>query len=337
MSRPASALRFWSVLFILLACGWWWVTRTHAGSWGWAAALNMLPPQVLLPWPLWLAWWASRLKKRGWVGLNLLSAAVFTVSVVGFVLPRAESPKPGQALGVMTLNADFASAEPSRIAEVAQRENVQVIALQEGLNRSFRGAAYESALRAAFPGWTVVRSDELVVVSRLPVLGSQVVKFPHSAHTVLATRLRLGGQAVTVVNAHLPAFSLWPTASDRALRRSLPERLGRGLSVRRDFQGVVAGLLRQTADPFVLAGDLSMPPRGGVVNQLRYLHLHDAFAEGGVGFGFTHAALLPHSRLDYVWVRGAGVRQYSVLRDLLSDHRASVVRLAVPEAESSQP
>lgn len=331
----AVGIRIWSLLFVLVACAWWWVTRTHAGSWWWAAALNAVPPQVLLPWPLWLAWRASKAKKGGWVWLNLLAAAVFTVSTVGFVLPKAgRQVTSGIPLTLMTLNTNFASASPAKIAEVAVREGVQVVVLQETLDRSSVGEAYEAQVKAAFPGWMVVRHDELLTVTRLPVLKSQMVVFPDSPHAVLVTQLRDEGQTVTVVNTHLPTLSLIPSRSDQALGRTWQEGIEHQLAVRRGFQKVVAGLLKQGTGPLIVAGDLNTPPRGGVVNQMRYLKLQDAFALAGTGFGFTHHALFGHSRLDYVWLRGLKAEQAAPLRDLLSDHRALVVRLRLPDDQA---
>lgn len=325
-----SAIRFWSLLFILIACGWWWVTRTHAGSWWWAAALNVIPPQVLLPLPLLLAWLAARHKKRGWVLLNLLAAAVFTVSVVGLLLPRAEPKAVGLPLTLLTLNTNWASTSPAALAQVAVREGVQVITLQEGLPRGGQANSYEAQLRAAFPGWSVARYDELITLSKLPILNLKSVKFPHSRHAVLVTELRAEGQVVTVVNAHLAAPKLLPSASDRELGRNLQQRLDFTLSIRRDFQKVSGDLIRANGLPLVMAGDLNAPPRGGVWYQLRSLGLRDAFLQAGRGFGFTHHALFGHSRIDYVWLRGARATEARPLRDLLSDHRALLVKLVLP-------
>lgn len=333
MKRPVSpaALRFWSLLFILLACGWWWVTRTHAGSWWWAAVLNVIPPQVLLPWPLLLAWWAHRAKKRGWVGLNLLAAAVFTVSVVGLVLPRAERPAAGVPLTFLSLNTNFASTDPERLAQVALREGVQLITLQEAIDPQGRTDEYAARLQAAFPGWSMARYDELVTLSKTPILEFRSVAFPRSAHAVLLTDVRVGGQVVRVVNAHLAAPKILASASDRERGRNLPERMTLTLEIRRDFQKVAGQLLRRDGTPLLLAGDLNAPPRGGVWYQLRSLGLRDAFMQSGRGFGFTHHALFGHSRIDYVWLRGLKANRTRTLGDVLSDHRAVLAGLVLPE------
>ena len=338
MKRPPHPLtiRFWSLLFILIACGWWWVTRTHAGSWWWAAVLNVIPPQVLLPLPLLMAWLAFRAKKRGWVVFNLISAAFFTVSVVGFLLPRAEPPPQGTPLTVLTLNTNFAGTDPAGLAQVALREGVQVITLQEALNRQFNPGEYEQNLRAAFPGWSVARYDELLTVSKLPILNVNTVKFPNSAHAVLVTQVRAQGHIVNIVNMHLPAPKLKASTSDTAHGRNLQKRMELTLDIRRDFQKVIGSLIRADQHPLIIAGDLNAPPRGGVWYQLRSLGLRDAFMQAGRGFGFTHHALFGHSRIDYVWLRGAKAQQTRTLRDLLSDHRAVVVKVMLPETAGDE-
>ena len=333
MKRPPrpSTIRLWSLLFILLACGWWWVTRTHAGSRWWVAVLNVIPPQVLLPLPLLMAWLAFRTKKRGWVILNILSAAIFTVSVVGFLLPRAERKLNGTPLTFLTLNTNYAGTDPAGLAQVALREGVQVITLQEALNRQLNPGQYEQRLRAAFPGWSVTRYDELVTISKFPILNTKSVKFPNSDHAVFITQIRAQGQIVNIVNTHLPAPKLRASTSDTAQNRNLQERMQLTLDIRRDFQKVIGGIIRTDDHPLIIAGDLNAPPRGGVWYQLRSLGLRDAFMQAGRGFGFTHHALIGHSRIDYVWLRGAKAQQTRTLRDLMSDHRAIVVNIMLPE------
>lgn len=328
---PVPALRFWSLLFILVACGWWWVTRTHAGSWWWVVPLNLVPPQLLLLWPLLLAWLARRAKKGGLVLVNLLVAAVFTVTVVGFLLPRPEPRATGTPLRIMTLNTLWASTDPAKLAQVALREGVQAITLQEAVDRQGDTEKFALALKAAFPGWSMARYDELVTLSKTPILNFSSVAFPNSPHAVLVTQLRVDGQAVTLVNAHLPLPHVMPGESDRARGRDLRERMNMTLTNRRDFQQVMAGLLRRDERPLILAGDLNAPPRGGVSYQLRFLGLRDAFHQAGRGFGFTYNAMFGHSRIDYVWTRGAQAVRAGALRDLLSDHRAVVVEVRLPE------
>ncbi|EYB69699.1 hypothetical protein DEIPH_ctg002orf0008 [Deinococcus phoenicis] len=320
-----------SLAFALLALAWGLLARARSETWWWVAGLDSVPPQLLLPVPLGLAWAALRRKRWGWAAWNIAAALVFTVLQVGFVLPRVPPGKGanGISLRVLSLNADFAGADPLRLAALARRERADLLTLQEALDHD-RQAGYETRVRAAFPGWTLTRHDELLTLSRRPVLKSRALTFPHSPHAVLVTTVRVAGQTVTVVNTHLPTLGLLPGASDTRLRRSLPQRVARRLAARRDFVGVVQGVLRTAPGPVILAGDLNAPPRGELHRRLRALGLTDAFPAVGVGFGFTHHARFGHSRIDFLWTAGAAAERSTPLPDVLSDHRALLTELRLP-------
>lgn len=313
-----------------MALAWGLLARARSETWWWVAGLDLMPPQVLLPVPLLLAW-ALRRQGWGWPALNLAVAVAFSATQVGLVLPRP-SPAPevhaveGPSLRLLTLNADFAGTDPARLATLVQGGGVDVLVLQEALSRD-RNAGYEARVRAALPGWFLARHDELITLSRWPLRDTRAVPFPRSPHAVLATTVETPAGPLMVVNTHLPTLGLLPSESDTRLGRSLAERVSRRLAVRRDFVEVVGGLLRDAPGPLVLAGDLNAPPRGELHVRLRSLGLTDAFAAEGTGFGFTHHARLGHSRIDYVWTRGLTTAQASALPDVLSDHRVLTVSL----------
>lgn len=79
----------------------------------------------------------------------------------------------------------------------------------------------------------------------------------------------------------------------------------------------------------MLAGDLNAPARGELQGLLRAAHLSDAFRQAGAGFGFTYAARLGFSRLDYVWGDGVVFTQARPLPDRLSDHRPLLARFGL--------
>ncbi|MFC5849869.1 endonuclease/exonuclease/phosphatase family protein [Deinococcus petrolearius] len=336
-SASLAHLRFWSLLFAALALAWGVSARRWSETWWWLALLDQVPALLLLPAPLLLAYLAARRRKGGWVAWNLGAALAFAVFQAGAALPRAERLPDGAPLTLLTLNTDFASAPPAALAALVARERADIVTLQEGLDRERQARPYEAALRSAFPGWTVLRHDELLTLIRLPLLDSRTVTFPQTPHSVLLARIRAAGQEVTVVNAHLPTIGVWPNASDRALGRTLPQRVAHQLDARREFPGVVARLLGQGGGPLLLAGDLNAPPRGELHRDLNALGLRDAFAQAGRGFGLTHHARAPYARSDYVWLRGAQAEDVQTLSDLLSDHRALVVRLRLPPAAEGSP
>lgn len=336
-SAPLSHLRFWSLLFAALALAWGVLARGWSETWWWLALLDQVPALPLLLVPLLLAFLAARRRKGGWVIWNLGAALAFAVFQAGAVLPRAERLPGGAPLTLLTLNTDFASAPPTALAALAARERADIVTLQEGLDRAGQPQPYETALRRAFPGWTVLRHDELLTLTRLPLLGSRTVTFPQTPHSVLLARVRAAGQEVTVVNTHLPTLGLRPGASDRALGRTLAQRVEHQLAARREFPGVMARLLGQEAGPLLLAGDLNAPPRGELHRDLTALGLRDAFAQAGHWFGLTHHARAPYARTDYLWLRGAQAEDVLPLPDVLSDHRALVVRLRLPPVAEGSP
>lgn len=306
----------------LALLGWGLLARTRSESAWPVAVLDLVPPQLVLPLPLLGLWGSLRRGRWGWAGLH---AAVFGALLcwpVGLTLNLPVPPASGTPLRVLTLNTEFASSPPEEIARLARREKADVVFLQEALDRARDFVSYAAALRRAFPGWTLTRHDELVTLSRLPVLESRPAPFPGSPHALLLTRVDAWGQAVTLLNVHLPTTGVLPSASDALRRRTLPERVERRLAVRRAFLERLGALLEEAPGPVILAGDLNASPRGELTARLRALGLTDAFARSGQGFGFTHAASFGHSRIDYVWSRSAWTVSARVLPERLSDHRA---------------
>ena len=326
MSKPVPRL---PPALLLLTLGGAWLVRSHSETWWWVSLLDLIPPQLWLPLVLWAGGRAARQRAgRGWVWslacTGLTAAALLLQS--GWTWARPASPPGPPTLSVLSFNADFASAPAEAIAGLARREGADVVLLQEALDRQRRGRSYEAALRRAFPGWGLARHDELLTLSRWPLEAARPVTFPHSPHALLLTRLNIRGQVVRVYNAHLVTNGALANASDTRLGRTLAQRVARRLAVRRDFLALSAAELRQTSDPVLFAGDFNASPRGELAAGLRALGLTDAFAATGRGFGFTHAAQLGHSRIDYVWGRGFTAREARALPDKLSDHRALLVR-----------
>lgn len=329
-SAPLSHLRFWSLLFAAFSLAWGVLARQWSETWWWLALLDQVPALPMLLLPLLLAFLAARRRKGGWVIWNLGAALAFAVFQAGAVLPRAERLPDGAPLTLLTLNTGFASAPPATLAALVARERADLVTLQEGLDRAGKAQPYEAALRRAFPGWTVLRRDELLILTRLPLLGSRTVTFPQTPHSVLLARVRAAGQEVTVVNVHLPSLGLRPDAADLAVGRVLSDRTMRRLVARRELPEVLARLPEAGGGPLLLAGDLGAPPRGELHRNLSALGLRDAFPQAGHWFGLTHHARAPYARTDYVWLRGAQAEDVQALPDLLSDHRALVVRLRLP-------
>jgi endonuclease/exonuclease/phosphatase family metal-dependent hydrolase len=64
--------------------------------------------------------------------------------------------------------------------------------------------------------------------------------------------------------------------------------------------------ISQEKGPFIVAGDLNSPDDSWVCVTLRAAGLHDAFAEGGKGYGYTYGHSLLQKRLPALktsWMR----------------------------------
>jgi len=64
--------------------------------------------------------------------------------------------------------------------------------------------------------------------------------------------------------------------------------------------------VRQEQGPVIIVGDLNSPDASLVCKTLRAVDLHDAFAEGGKGYGYTYGHFLLQHRvpaLNVSWMR----------------------------------
>ncbi len=322
-SSPAAARL--SLAAALLTLLWSVLARLRSETWGWMAVLDLIPPQVMLPLIAWLMW---RTRRSVWLLFNTAFAALFVVVQVGLILPvgAAGALPAASTLSVLTLNAQYASASPQQLAEVAAREGADVITLQEAEDRRGDGSAYVERLRSAFPGWTLGRDGELVTLTRLPLQSSRLVHFGNPDHGVLVTRLKAQGQVLTVVNAHLPTLALRPTQGEPD---TVFARVAARLAERRALPDAVQGVMNAAPGSVVLAGDINAPTHGQMHGLLRRTGLSDAFAQAGRGFGFTYHQRFGFARLDYVWGRAVTFGHAEVLPDELSDHRALLVRFSL--------
>ncbi|MHA0035045.1 endonuclease/exonuclease/phosphatase family protein [Deinococcus sp. PESE-13] len=324
-SAPRWRSLLWPLGLTLLTFGWGALVRVRSETWWWVSVLDLLPPQVWAPLPLWWAVQAARRHKNWELSLSLLALAAL-LGQAGWTWHPVQTSD-ARPLTILSLNADFASAPAAQVAALARREGADPLLIQEGLTRQRDTVTYAAALRRALPGWHFAQHDELLSFSRLPLLEAGPVTFPHSPHALLWMRVRWDGQVLNIYNVHLTTNGLLPSRSDTRLGRTLPQRVSRRLQVKRDFLSLVTGQLRRPG-PALFVGDFNAPPRGELAARLRVLGLQDAFAVAGSGFGFTHAAQFGHSRIDYVWESGLQVDEARALPDRLSDHRALLVRLS---------
>jgi endonuclease/exonuclease/phosphatase family metal-dependent hydrolase len=133
---------------------------------------------------------------------------------------------------------------------------------------------------------------------------------------LLEALVRVRGVRVRVFNTHLQ-------------HNSQVERLAQIARIRE--------VLGQTQESLVLLGDLNAIPASPEIAAITD-DLADAWAQAGVGDGFTYDAASPHARIDYVLSSPDVVaRTATVVATDASDHLPVVVDLALPGRHGQHP
>jgi endonuclease/exonuclease/phosphatase (EEP) superfamily protein YafD len=252
------------------------------------------PGLVVVPLALW--------RTRRWAWLP--AAAVLWVAgpLMGFCWNTARAAPPGTSLRVMTYNVQLwqRANVPAIISEI-RNAAPDILCLQDA-----RGAS-RGQVSAFLKSWHVASAGQYVIASKFPFVDSAVgdISYRGEAHSYLRARVDLGGQIVTVVNAHFvtPREALTVLRTDR-FGNAAVQIITRNLSDRVTQARALAEDVRHLAGPLIVAGDLNAPPRALTSRALADVGLVDTFASSGRGYGYTfgHTLLAGHSflRIDHV-------------------------------------
>ena len=242
------------------------------------------------------------------------SAVAFALSfgLLGWQLPDSAAHT-SPTLRLMTYNIARGAGGAAALAATIQAQRPDVLCLQE--TNTLKAGVLDELLHA-LPGFQALRSREVVILSRFPVLTSREDALPTTSRHLLSAELSVGGTRLTVLNAHFTTIPLrggWLEARDS-----------------RRYQ-LAAFLQAAQAAPgaLVACGDFNTPARGQVYAELGQ-HLRSAFNDAGSGFGYTFPAKFPLVRIDHVWLRGVRAVRAFVPDSRASDHRPLVADLALP-------
>jgi endonuclease/exonuclease/phosphatase family metal-dependent hydrolase len=187
------------------------------------------------------------------------------------------------------------------------RNNPDVVFLQDARE------LLNSPLGAYFRTWNVRTYGQYIIASRLPLGELQVrrISFPGEEHTCVRTQLQIGKTAIALYNVHFltPREGLNPLRGTMRKPWQLPtaiHQLENNVEQRLTQVRALREYIRQERGPVIVAGDLNSPDASKVCATLRDVDLHDAFAEGGKGYGYTYGHLLLQRRLpsfNYSWMR----------------------------------
>jgi endonuclease/exonuclease/phosphatase family metal-dependent hydrolase len=240
---------------------------------------------------------------------------------------REQPPVPTGALRIVAWNTEYwdFGNDPRLFTRYLVGMHADVYLLQEYLTPRDGPVDDRARLARDFPGYSITVKHELVVLSRLPVVGTP----PVDARSVLRVDVRAGRQILSLYDVHMPTqadFSISPLSPRfyRALHRKNDDRtfLLRALD----------GDVRANPRPLLVAGDFNTTPAMGDLDTLAGMTEDAARASRQLYPRSWHDGPLHLWRLD--WTRtahGVAVHRYE-FRDPqgMSDHDAQVSEITLP-------
>ena len=297
----------YSVILVALTV----LNLSGADRW-WFGALNLYLPQMVWAIPgILLATVAFKLA-RHWVWLPLLGIVWVVGPLMGLCwpLPLKQITQGGLPLRVMTWNVKYGSQD--KLAQMAiKREidlnNPAVVLMQDA------GGLLDGPLGNYFKNWSVRSDGQYIIASKLPLDELQVrrISFPGEAHSCVRTQFQIGGNTVALYNVHFES-PRWGLNALRAVKKEpqfLPiaiQKLENNVAARFTQVQALREYISREQVPVIIAGDLNSPYASRVCATLRTVGLHDAFAEGGKGYGYTYGHFLLKNRLPFLnfsWMR----------------------------------
>jgi vancomycin resistance protein VanJ len=289
------------------------LNRSGADRW-WLGAFNLYLPQVIWLIPgLILALLCLRVARR-WTLVALLCVAWVLGPIMGISWRMPEGPKSVSAtpLRIMTWNAKYTwFGKRDKVAMAALLHEIDwnqldLVVLQDASD------SLSGPLGNYFRTWNVQTQGQFVIASRLPLLKSDnpLVFSPTKKNFALRCRLQVGPSVVTIYNVHFdsPREALGSMLQTRKDPWFLPNAI-RQIELNTWNRLTQARLLReslsQESGPVIVAGDFNSPDSSSVCINLRKAGLHDSFAEGGRGYGYTYGHFLHNignswMRLDHI-------------------------------------
>lgn len=286
---------------------------------------------------------SPRLGRRVWRYLALSILFVGALAASTPAQATGTEGRPDRPLRVATFNIHHGAGldglvDLERIARVVEQGGAEVVGLQEvDRHWSERSSFVDQATWLAERlGMHVVFGANLDVDPLTPdaprrqygtaILSQHVIRdwrntlLPRpeggEQRGLLEVGIKVRGVPVRIFNTHLQ-------------HTSQVERLAQIARIRE--------VLAQTSRSVVLLGDLNASPETPEIGAITE-DLADAWAQAGVGDGFTYDAATPHARIDYVMSSPDVVaRSAVVVATDASDHLPVVVDLALPGSRVGSP
>jgi vancomycin resistance protein VanJ len=300
---------------------------------GWTALLRELLPLLFVPLPVMLAPALVWQPRTALIGLVALAVLVVALWVPASAIGGAPASR-GSGLRVFSLNVGAARRidHPDEVVRAVLATSPDVVCLVEATERV--QVAVNDQIGDRYP--YKATSDEIVILSRLPLIAQQRELLPVGAHDSLRVSVELDRHLIDLTVVHLLRMDEY-----RGLQSGPRSWLStiRGFSTddRDDAVGRLIAQARAEPGAKMIAGDFNMTPTSQAHAALRRV-LRDAFAESGWGLGHTYPTTLPIGlrlslpmiRIDYIWYSDQLIATSAwVGPDSGSDHRPIVADLAL--------
>jgi len=275
----------------------------------WFGALNLYLPQIVWAAPGVLLMVLSLKTAWRWVWAPLLCVLWVLGPIMGFCWSTQGHKGPAD-IRIMTWNVKYGGynwINQAAIAYDIDAARPDVVLLQDA------GGLLDGPIGRFFRGWNVRFYGQYVIASKLPLDEGEVqwIPFLGENHSCLRCRLHLNTKTLILYSVHFHSPREGLNAL-RAVRREPWSLLGaiqeleENVEARLTQARALQKLVQQEREPVVVAGDLNSPDASLACATLRQAGLHDAFAEGGKGYGYTYGHFLLRRRLP--WLRASWVR-----------------------------
>jgi endonuclease/exonuclease/phosphatase (EEP) superfamily protein YafD len=201
--------------------------------------------------------------------------------------PLIQFDKSAISIRVLTCNVHHDALKPHRLAEMILSVHPDIILLQE-FPVQFEPSVFGTG------GWNVAIIGEMVLATRFPIYAAKEFPDDSAVHYTIET---LTGD-VDVFNVHLssPHFALQDIVRGRPNAR---DDVKNNIRDRRNEARELNQMLQNIRGPLLIAGDFNLPPDSAIFRE-NFSKFSDAFATGGLGFGWTYRANWTATRIDHI-------------------------------------
>jgi vancomycin resistance protein VanJ len=311
----------------------------------WFSALNLYLPQVFWLIPGAVLSVICLVMARRWIWAPILCIAWIAGPIMGFCWSKhgSHQASDGTVIRIMTWNVKYGKHGTLGFAHDIDINRPDIILLQDATG------LLDGPLGDYFKKWDTYANGQFVVASRFPLSGVEVrsISLPWEKQTCLRSRVRIGSTTITLYNVHLesPRQGLNAITSARKELWYLPnaiQQLESNVFTRFMQARILREFILREKGPVIVAGDLNSPDTSLVCASLRDAGLHDAFAEGGRGYGYTYGHFLLQRRLPRMrasWMRIDHIMMSSQLETQrswtgtgeASDHRPVIADLILKQ------